>query len=348
MSITIDKRPSGKYRAQVRISGYPSQSKSFPRRAQAVAWADSLHRDLLDQQVDPTALSKRRTLLHGIDLYLEEAVPHKKSAATITNRLLTWRKRIGAVRLIDLTPEMIESELRRMTCSGATKNRYLSDLSGCLTYLSKTPYCWISNNPARLVRRLPDSKRRERVITPQEWHALLSAAETIAKSESIQNQQLPFYLRVLYASGMRRSEALNMLWADLDQSTGMVLLRDTKNGTSRRSCIGADLAQAIATLPRRDDDQYVFTGRYPDQPTSFDVLFRKARDLAGITVDDKGEQLTQHSLRHSVATEAGKAGANLVELQALTGHKSLRVLQDYLHADDQALLAALNKRGGKV
>ena len=111
MSITIDKRPSGKYRAQVRISGYPPQSKSFPRRAQAAAWADSLHRDLLDQQVDPTALSKRRTLLHGIDLYLEEEVPRKKSAATITNRLRTWRKRIN---LAEMVRGATETELHKI------------------------------------------------------------------------------------------------------------------------------------------------------------------------------------------------------------------------------------------
>lgn len=347
MSVTIDKRPSGKYRAQVRVSGYPVQSRSFPRRAQARSWGEQQERDLLDQAVDPTSLSRRRTLNQAIDLYCEEALPQKKSVKSITNRLNFWRKKCGDVRLVDLSPQTLTKQIDALTCSGPTKNRYLTDLSGCLTFISKTPYCWISNNPARRVSRLPDSKRRERVITSAEWDRLLAAANQMAESGNQNDVQLPLFLRVLYASGMRRGEAMKLLWADLEHDTGLVTVRDPKNGVDRRAYIGTDIVADIAALPRRPDDVYVFVGRWPDKPTSFDIGFRAARDLADIGLNDKGEKLDMHCLRHSVATEAGKAGANIVELQALTGHKSLKSLQQYLHADDTALLAALRKRGAK-
>jgi len=346
MSVTVDKRPSGKYRAQVRVSGYPTQSRTFPRKAQARAWADSVQRDLLDQKVDPTALSKRRTLSEAIDIYMAEAVPAKKSRQTLTDRLKWWRSKCGDVRLVDLSPQMLLNHLERLTCAGATKNRYLTDLSGCLTYISRTPYCWVSDNPARRVQRFPEGKGRERVITPDEWERLLAAAQTIASRGAQADVQFPLYLRVLYSTGMRRGEALKLRIADLNPDNGMALLRDTKNNADRMTCVGTELAKELAALPRRDDDTLVFTGRFPDVPTKFDDQFREAREMAGIGPDENGEPLVTHSLRHSVATEAGKAGANIVELQALTGHKSLKTLQKYLHSDDSALLAALNKRGG--
>jgi integrase len=346
MSVTIDKRPSGKYRAQVRVSGYPTQSRTFPRKAQASAWADTVERDLLDQQVNPTALSKRRTLSDAIDIYMAEAVPAKKSRKTITDRLNWWNAKCGNVRLVDLSPQMLVKQLDGLTCTGPTKNRYLTDLSGCMTYISRTPYCWINDNPARRVRRFPEGKGRERVITPEEWERLMGAAHKIASSGGSVDIQFPYYLRVLYSTGMRRGEALKLRIADLNTDNGMVIIRDPKNGVDRMTCVGDELAKELAALPRGDKDTLVFTGRVPDVPTAFDDQFRAARDMAGIVPDEKGEPLVTHSLRHSVATEAGKAGANIVELQALTGHKSLKTLQKYLHADDSALLNALNKRGG--
>lgn len=352
MSVTVDKRPSGKYRAQVRVSGYPVQSRTFPRQAQARSWAHGVQRDLLDQKVDPTALSKRRTLSETIDVYMAEAVPAKKSRHTLTDRLKWWDSKCGTVRLVDLSPQMLLDQLERLNCGGSTKNRYLTDLSGCLTYISRTPYCWISENPARRVRRFPEGKGRERVITPDEWNALLAAAYVIAERganahvPALAHLQFPLYLRVLYATGMRRGEALKLRIADLNPDNGMALLRDTKNNGDRMTCVGAELAKELAALPRKDDDTLVFVGRFPDVPTKFDDQFREARDMAGIGPDKNGEPLVTHSLRHSVATEAGKAGATIVELQALTGHKSLKTLQRYLHSDDSALLSALSKRGG--
>jgi hypothetical protein len=118
MSVTIDKRPSGKYRAQVRVSGYPTQSRTFPRKAQASAWADTVERDLLDQQVNPTALSKRRTLSDAIDIYMAEAVPAKKSRKTITDSGITYSPHPTYHRALVKHGLLIMSQVSKNVASG--------------------------------------------------------------------------------------------------------------------------------------------------------------------------------------------------------------------------------------
>jgi site-specific recombinase XerD len=61
-------------------------------------------------------------------------------------------------------------------------------------------------------------------------------------------------------------------------------------------------------------------------PTTFQHLMYRARVEAGIQ-----KRATIHTLRHSFATHMLEAGANIVLIQRLLGHSSLKTTQIYLH-----------------
>jgi len=63
-----------------------------------------------------------------------------------------------------------------------------------------------------------------------------------------------------------------------------------------------------------------------------------AREMGDVIVADKLLIATPHWLRHTFATNAVKAGANLKEGQLLMGHKQLETFGRYLHVDDDSMI----------
>ena len=72
-------------------------------------------------------------------------------------------------------------------------------------------------------------------------------------------------------------------------------------------------------------------------PKSIDGWFRKLMGRSGL--GNKGYSL--HSFRRSFATELVKQGVGLPAVQALTGHKSLKSLQEYLAIPDEMKVSAI-------
>lgn len=55
------------------------------------------------------------------------------------------------------------------------------------------------------------------------------------------------------------------------------------------------------------------------------------------------KQVSAHVLRHSFATEMVQSDVNLVELQRLLGHSSLRTTSIYTHTNEERLIEAVNR-----
>ena len=69
----------------------------------------------------------------------------------------------------------------------------------------------------------------------------------------------------------------------------------------------------------------------PINPKSIDAWFRKL--MARVGLANKGYSL--HSFRRTFATELLEQGVSLPTVRTLTGHKSLRSLQEYFEVSDQ-------------
>ena len=140
-------------------------------------------------------------------------------------------------------------------------------------------------------------------------------------------------LEVLYATGLRVSELVNLTIAQVSLANGVLRVRG-KGSKERLTPLGevaADWVRKFLDGPRTEIlgeriSDALFPTRRGKAMTrqAFWQRLRKHRTAAGIT-----EHLTPHSLRHAFATHLLDHGADLRVVQLLLGHSSLSTTQIY-------------------
>jgi integrase/recombinase XerD len=153
----------------------------------------------------------------------------------------------------------------------------------------------------------------------------------------------PVLFRLLYGTGMRVSEVLNLLVKDFNPTEGILTIYHAKNNKDRLVPLSSSLAKRIAQLKEKihrysGDDAHLFpskTNKRIDQST----VYRRFRDYlqsAGISHTDVGPRV--HDLRHNFAVKclkrwvlSGEELTNLLPyLAAYMGHSDFRGTQYYL------------------
>jgi integrase len=339
------------YRVQDRTTGYPSLSETFPNLKDARTFRRKIE---ADRQAGLTGIRRgRQRLADAISDFTETAEFRKRKSGSDTRRHLDWwNDRLGQLPLASITPDLIADHLHRLEAeglAGSTVNRYRSALSRVFRYAVKTRR-WTDHNPCGMVERREEGKRRERIISSAEWKALLSAAREIAATAEPDSprSQLSNFLRVTYGTAARKGDVRRLRWEYVDLDGHRLTFHDPKTGSGHTIPLIDDARAAIKAQMklRRDSCAWVFPSPLRDDvPTKFDESFGLARSLAKLDKPDaRGEKLVIHSLRHSAATEAGRGGATAFEVQALTGHKTLAMVQRYTKTDELNALAAMKKR----
>lgn len=339
------------YRVQDRTTGYPSLSETFSTLRDARAFQGKIE---ADRKAGMVGIKRgRQTLADVIKDFTETAGFRLRKSGKDTRRHLDWwADHLGALPLAKITPDLVADHLHRLEAAGltgSTVNRYRSALSRAFRYAIKTRR-WTDHNPCSVVERRTEGRRRERVIAAGEWRALIGAAAKLAVGAPPHSprSQLANFLRVTYGTGARSGEVHKLRWEYVDLKAGRLVFHDTKTNDSRPIPLIGDALEAIKAQEkiRRDDCAWVFPSPVTDEaPASFDEPFRQARKKSELNKPDaRGEVLVIHSLRHSAATEAGRNGATAFEIAALTGHRTLAMVQRYTKTDETHALAALTKR----
>lgn len=326
---TFDKR-GDKWRAQVRRTGFKPQCKSFPTKSAAEKWARDLEARL-DSGVehDPTELRKT-TVSDLLDKFLEDCVPERKGERWERVRIKFMKQADFARHRLDqhLVPtlrEWVKSRLQE--CSPATVNRDLNLLSGIFRTAIKEWGVPLQSNPIHAIAR-PKVDNRSR---GQMWsaEALQKLRDADAAEPHGPDTSYSFVLPALelaLETAMRLGEVSGIQLRDVYLDDRYVVLRDTKNGDSRRVPLSSRAVEILKPLLERAavaQRQEVF-------PVEKDVLglrFRQLRTKAGLT------GLRFHDARHTAATKASKVFSNVLELAAFTGHRSLQSLKRYYHPD---------------
>ena len=187
-------------------------------------------------------------------------------------------------------------------------------------------------DPFASVDKARERLRERGVLTKAEVEALTHAP---IKSD---RDQLAVLLAAL--CGMRRGEVRGLRWEDIGD--GVIRIqhnwinhegdKQPKRGSKRTVPIPRAVADALGKLD--SDKGFVFPGAddTPVGATWFKCAFRRAMAAIGIDAAQvKARHLTYHGLRHTYITLGRMAGISDLEIQALAGHKSWRMMERYSH-----------------
>jgi len=145
---TIRER-SGRFHAQVRMSGFPARTASFPTKRLAERWAKTIEAEMIEGRHFRNVEARRRTLADAIDRYCcdelgfpegaaadpavarsflrtqaaQGRVLKKRDARTRIIRLRWWREKIGHLKLADITPSLLVEYRTRLTHEKFTRAR---------------------------------------------------------------------------------------------------------------------------------------------------------------------------------------------------------------------------------
>ncbi len=183
----------------------------------------------------------------------------------------------------------------------------------------------------QIIENLPRPVREHKRVP-----AVLSREEVLRLFKAVDNLKHRAILLVIYAAGLRVSEAVHLKVADIDGERHRILVRNGKGGKDRYTIIGNIALEALRNYWRvyRPHD-WLFPGSQPDQPLSsrsVQLVFQRALVKAGIH-----KHATVHTLRHSFATHLLEDGVDVRYIQELMGHEDVRTTQRYTHVSNARL-----------
>jgi integrase/recombinase XerD len=168
----------------------------------------------------------------------------------------------------------------------------------------------------------------------------LFAAPNVSTPDGIRDRAI---LEVMYASGLRVSEMVNLKQADVDLLAGLLTCHG-KGSKERRVPLGKSAIHWLqqyssvkASYGKSGCPQiFLHRGKPLTRQIAWFIIKQHAEN-AGI------EKVSPHTLRHSFATHLLQHGADSRSVQALLGHSDISTTQIYTHMSDIHLRSAYNR-----
>lgn len=272
----------------------------------------------------------------------------ENSRASFQSALNTWiYPAIGNTKLPDVSPADLSALLLEIQAAGKSHATAVKVYT-VLHTLFKMAYLAdeIPRNPmdkvSRPVPRKDEIRETEaQALTVDELRAVLDSLET----EPLKWRAL---VHVLIDTGCRRGECCGLKWEDVDLEGRVLTIRrnlcytpargvyvDTpKSGKIREVDIGPETAALLEALKGQSKDGYVFTQEnsvepmHPQSPTKY---LKRLSKKCGVP------DLHPHKLRHTFASVAITAGADVASVSEALGHSDKAVtLRMYTHADAES------------
>jgi integrase len=317
----------GKWQARVRRQGHQAITKSFITLQDAEKWARSTEVDLDKNIYTNTNLAEKTTFKELIERYMREVTPSMRSKSEDLIRLKAIARRpISQTNMLVLTPSKIAEyrDERLKQVSSGTVIRELCYFSSIINHARRE---WDINitNPVTLVRKPPSPKGRTRILSDEEKTRLMRILEAAPKNHF--SIWMPYLVEFALATAMRQAEICTLLWVNVDLVKRVAYLPLTKNGESRYVPLSSAAIKILNELPRSIDGRV-----FPVNRSTVSVTFTRNARRADV------RDFRFHDLRHTAITAMAEKIPNVLELSAVTGHKTLTMLKRYTHfkAEDLA------------
>jgi len=159
---------------------------------------------------------------------------------------------------------------------------------------------------------------------------VLTEEQVMAIFSHVNNIKHKLALMLIYSSGLRISEAINLTWKDINFEDHKIHIKGAKGKKDRVVMLAYVLVEKLKQYKEMfPSEGFVFEGQIKGQPytaSSIRSVMRRACKKAGIK-----EKATVHTLRHSFATHVLNSGTDIRFIQKILGHSSIKTTTVYTH-----------------
>ena len=252
---------------------------------------------------------------------------------------------VGAIGPAEVTLKHLQSFIQtigKLEMAPSSQARIISGIKSFFKYCLLEQI--ISINPTTLLptpkiqRKLPD------VLSFEEIEQLIGHID-LSKPEGGRNKAI---LEVMYSSGLRVTEAINLKLSCLYLDVGFIRVIG-KGDKERLVPIGSDAIKYIKLYkdtirvhqsPAKDCEDILFLNNR-GKTLSRVMIFYIIKDLIQKTGIQK--TISPHSFRHSFATHLVEGGADLRAVQEMLGHESITTTEIYTHINREYLRDTLDR-----
>ena len=213
--------------------------------------------------------------------------------------------------------------------SKKTIARHISSLKSFFKYLKKQNI--IESNPMNLIKTPKIDKKLPKFLNYDDLEKILSIPDTT----TFLGKRNALILELLYSTGVRVSELVNIKLNDIDLSEEKILILG-KGNKERYVLFGSKAKEKMLDYlkEKTDDSPYLIVNRYGNKIT--DRGIRKILDSI-ILEASLSYKISPHTLRHTFATHMLDSGADIEIVKELLGHESLSTTQIYTHVTSESL-----------
>jgi integrase/recombinase XerD len=237
--------------------------------------------------------------------------------------------------LADFVADLAAGGEERAPASAATLQRKVACLRSFYRHLRRQDL--IADDPTVHLRAPKQSRRLPQVLSREEVAKLLEAPHG-TEPAALRDRAL---LELMYACGLRASEAIGLEIGDVDLESGILRARG-KGSKERLVPIGSAASRALVAYVGRGRPRMVgdrleaklfvnHRGTGLTRQGLYKIVQRHAK-TAGLE-----SKMSPHTLRHTFATHLLAGGCDLRSLQEMLGHADIATTQVYTHLSAERL-----------
>lgn len=339
------RKRNGKWQARVVRKGQPPIARSFINKSDAEKWTRNTEVSI---ERGTFRVSLGVTLRDLVQRYSKEITPTKKNARSERFILNAWAKdalstkSADAVKPADLA-RWRDARLTRGAANGTVRNA-MAALSAVYRHAASEWGYDNLQNPLSTIKRPSPAKARARRVAQAEIDAIKPHTDSPA---------LPFIIDLAVETAMRQGEIVRLTWQHIDLSKRTAHLPDIKNGEARTVPLSTRAVAVLAEWKKHVKVQSIDGQVFSVTPHVVAIAFRRAvkRARTGYVKDCKKRRqeadmtflvgLRFHDLRPEAVSRLFERGLNMMEVAAISGHKTLQMLKRYTHLTPETLLTKL-------
>lgn len=281
-----------------------------------------------------------------MELIIQDFIDYLKSRRVATNTLVSYERDVKQLfkhlkqidkKMFEVTSDDIQNYIAYLQTAGksnATISRNIASIKAFYKYLLKNKL--VESNVADSVVSPKVEKKDLTILSTKEIEKLLEQPNSI----DLKGQRDKAMLEVLYATGIRVTELVNIRTSDVNLNTGHIKIKKKSKeraipiGNIAMRCLKDYMANARPLLIKTEQEDTLFINTNGQKMTrqGFWKILKHYKEEANIE-----KELTPHTIRHSFAVHLLQNGAEIKMVQEILGHTDVASTIMYTQMADMKL-----------